>query len=97
MVNELIRPVNYNPGRVQKLVHSLSAMDKMMKLILFKFVYGHAEAFITELRKKMMKLLLFSDIMSAQCGPRLRHMERETEGYSALYTPLLPLRQFFLV
>ena len=51
-------------------VNSLSAMDKMMIRILFKFVYGHAEAFITELRKKMMKLLLFSVIMSAQCGRR---------------------------
>ena len=83
-------------------VHSLSAMDKMMILILFKFVYGHAEAFITELRKKIDETTTIfgynvGAVWPAQCGSRLKHMERETEGYSALYTPLLPLRQFHLV
>ena len=60
MVTELIRPVNYNPGRSQKLI----------------------------------KL----EINSSRCSQLECNEESdETEGYSTLYTPLLPLTEKVLI
>ena len=54
MVTELIRPVNYNPGRSQKLIKLEISSDRCSQL---------------------------------ECNEE----SDETEGYSALYTPLLTL------
>ena len=54
MVTELIRPVNYNPGR----------------------------------SKKLIKLEISCRCSQLECNEE----SDETEGYSALYAPLLPLR-----
>ena len=83
MVTELIRPVKYNPGRSQKLIKLEISSCRCSQL---------------ECYEKSDETPTISVVMLTHCGPLPQayrvHTSDETEGYSALYTPLLPLKVY---
>ena len=82
MVTELIRPVNYNPGRSQKL----------MKLELIPCICSQLEC--NEERDETTNTI--SVIMSAQCGPLQMHMENTQSAQ--FYAPTkASIKEFCLI